>query len=569
MEAFVCPRCSHASSYDPRAGSAVCPQCGYSPPTEIRVPADLAGEPWRSARSPARDVQHSGERPQIRGPLLDELLSFWNGTHRPKEGYRWPTRREAYALFREYQHALGEDPSPEPGRHSRYVRAYKPEKKAILWFVAAYLHLRCGDLSRGAQQLHDLTRRYPDFPDPWIWLSATTDDPAKRIDYLESAVLLEAAHPLARDALAIAQGKVSSKKGRQGVEGEPPVRAINCPRCGGALQYEPGATAVVCQYCGTRFELDQSNVVDGDATLISDLKLQRRLQGRTWKEVQRLVRCQACGAQLTMTRYLAKQCVFCGSSTVLAEDGRGTFEQPDGFLPFNLDQQRAAAGIAGAQHSMYQRFRTWWAGQDEEITGMQAVYLPFWLFDGFVEVRATGMRWPDRRAKRGMSSLDGGSLTAVMGMLDQLDQDELRQKLMPDKELIMFDNLLCSAMDFPPPWLLKQILPFELAAVVPYEPRLLANWPAALYNRDVEAVVGEVYNEMLAEAVRRKKSLVFAQASDLAELRRMFQVTAVSYQLVLLPIWVAQAQRGHERRLVLVNGQSGRVTFSSILRSKD
>jgi hypothetical protein len=157
----------------------------------------------------------------------------------------------------------------------------------------------------------------------------------------------------------------------------------------------------------------------------------------------------------------------------------------------------------------------------------------------------------------------------VMGMLDQLDQDELRQKLMLDKELIMFDNLLCSAMDFPPPWLLKQILPFELTAVVPYEPRLLANWPAALYNRDVEAVVGEVYNEMLAEAVRRKKSLVFAQASDLAELRRMFQVTAVSYQLVLLPIWVAQAQRGHERRLVLVNGQSGRVTFSSILRSKD
>lgn len=568
MEPFTCPRCSHASSYDPRAGSAVCPECGYSPPTDIRVPAGLAGEPWPSARGPARGVKHSGERLQIQGPLLDELLSFWNGTHKPEGGYRWPTRSEAYALFGEYQHALGEDPSPEPGQHSRYVRAYQPEKKAILRFVAAYLQLRYGDRSEAARHLHQLTQLYPDFPDAWIWLSATTDDPGERIDYLENAVLLEAAHPLARDALAIAQGKVSSKKGRQGGEREPPARVINCPRCGGALHYEPGATAVACQYCGTRLELDQSNVVDGDATLIGDLRLQRRLQGHTWKEVRRLVRCQACGAQLTMARYLAKQCVFCGSTSVLTEDSQGTFEQPDGFLPFKLDRQRAAAAIAGAQQSTYQRLRTWWAGQDEEITGMQAVYLPFWLFDGFVEVRATETRGPALGAQRGVPSLDSGSLTVAMGILNRLNQDDVRQNPMPGKELILFDNLLCSAMDFPPPWLLKQILPFRLAAVVPYEPRLLANWPAALYHRDVEAGVREAYNEMLAKAVWRKKSLLLAQASDYAELRRTFQVTAVTYQLVLLPIWVALAQRGHERRLVLVNGQSGQVTFSSTLQSR-
>lgn len=199
---------------------------------------------------------------------------------------------------------------------------------------------------------------------------------------------------------------------------------------------------------------------------------------------------------------------------------------------------------------------------------MQAVYLPFWLFDGFVEVRGTETRGPALGAQRGVPSLDSGSLTVAMGILNRLNQDDVRQNPMPGKELILFDNLLCSAMDFPPPWLLKQILPFRLAAVVPYEPRLLANWPAALYHRDVEAGVREAYNEMLAKAVWRKKSLLLAQASDYAELRRTFQVTAVTYQLVLLPIWVALAQRGHERRLVLVNGQSGQVTFSSTLQSR-
>jgi hypothetical protein len=136
------------------------------------------------------------------------------------------------------------------------------------------------------------------------------------------------------------------------------------------------------------------------------------------------------------------------------------------------------------------------------------------------------------------------------------------------KQLMMFDNLVYSAMDFPPNWLLKQILPYRLGAVVPYEPRLLANLPAALYQRDVEVVVQQAYNLMLARAVWRKKSLMLAQASDYAELRRTFQVTTVTYQLILLPVWVALALREREYRLVLVNGQTGRVIFSSPLSKK-
>ena len=73
---------------------------------------------------------------------------------------------------------------------------------------------------------------------------------------------------------------------------------------------------------------------------------------------------------------------------------------------------------------------------------------------------------------------------------------------------------------------------------------------------------------MLAKAVWRKRSVMLAQASDYAELRRTFQVTTVTYQLILLPVWVALAMREREQRLVLANGQTGRVIFSSPLSSK-
>jgi hypothetical protein len=80
-------------------------------------------------------------------------------------------------------------------------------------------------------------------------------------------------------------------------------------------------------------------------------------------------------------------------------------------------------------------------------------------------------------------------------------------------------------------------------------------------------VVQEAYNTMLTKAVWRNRSLAIGQALSFSELRRTFQVTTVTYQLVLLPMWVGLARQVHEARLVLVNGQTGRVALSSPLRS--
>ncbi len=559
MEQFTCPQCGHGSTFDPLAGSATCPRCGYAPPKDRRIVAEPPRQPVVQRRDPDSGKQH-----RIRQPLLDELLAHWAGAHLPDLTFSLPTSKQAYDLFRQYQKALGEGVSSQAGSLTGYVRCYVPERKAILWFMAAYLLLRRGECAKAAQHFHDLTRLYPNFPDPWIWLSATTDDPAQRIDYLENAVILEPAHPLARDALAIAQGRVAPGKGGHGRKTKGQAIEADCPRCGGLLHYEPGASQIECQYCGHYLELRETSLIDDQARLIGDLQLKRRLQGFVWTAARRVVQCPACGAALTMTLFLAKQCVFCGSTTVLIQDSGQTLERPDGLLPFKLDEREAVVAIEKAQGSASGRLRAWWTGQEPETQGAQAVYLPFWAFDGFVEVRKP----PTSGSEPGRDQMLFGSFADGMWMLRQVDRPTSHGGPTLGKELLMFDNLIFSAMDFPPAWLLKEILPFELAALVPYEPRLLADWPAALYQRDVEAVAKEAYNLMLTKAVWRKKSVAFASAVELAELRRAFQVTTVTYQLVLLPVWAALVQREQELRLVLVNGQSGQVAVSSPLQRK-
>jgi DNA-directed RNA polymerase subunit RPC12/RpoP len=505
---------------------------------------------------------------------LDELLSHWDGTHRPDPGVQIGTKGEAQATFRDYRRALGEDLKRMPGLGGRYVRSHQPEKKAVLWFVAAYLMLRKGERARAARHLHDLTRLYPNFPDPWVWLTATTDDPAQRIDYLENAVVLEPAHPLARDALSIAQGRVSPQQARQDRQEKEQIEVSKCPKCGGGLHYEPGATAVACQYCGHRLQLRESNLINQEARLVGDLQLQRRLQGHTWREVRRVVHCQACGADLTMAGYLAKQCVFCGSTSVLARDSQQRLEQPDGFLPFKLNKGQAEAVIERAQRSTAQRLKTWWTGQKPVIQDLQAVYLPFWVFDGFVEVRRRSISDQPYPGVGLGGSLMGADWTRMRSLSDNVPTSGRAGRLPPGeetalgKETMMFDNLVFAAMEFPPAWLLKKVLPYRLGALVPYRSQLLANWPAAIYQRDVEVVAREAHNSMLTSAVWRKRSVLAANAAELGQLRRMFQVTTVTYQLVLLPVWAALAQRDREQRLVLVNGQTGQVAFSSELKAR-
>ena len=233
-----------------------------------------------------------------------------------------------------------------------------------------------------------------------------------------------------------------------------------------------------------------------------------------------------------MTHHLARQCVFCGSSSVLVEDNRQELIRPDGFLPFKIDQDKAARAVHRALRSNGWRNH---AGMKPERP--QGIYLPFWVFDGFVEARyqpetLEGVLAPSRRPE-------------------------------PYRRLLMFDNLLHSAMErsFAP--LLESILPYRLGKMVPYDAHLLADWAAALYRRDVERVVEKARDAMLRAAIRRTRRLS-PEALKSWNAKRSFQITSVTYQLVLLPVWtVAVGPRGR-RALVLVNGQTGEAAVGMI-----
>ena len=472
-------------------------------------------------------------------PFLDELLAHWSGTHEPDVDFLLHSSEEAVAFFHDYQRALGEDPEMKVGhRVAGFIRNYHPLREEIVLFVRAYQHLRRGDRATATRGFQGLARTCPQFAEPWIWLSATADAPGRRSDCLTRAIGREPAHPLALDAQAVIQGEASLSEPQRDV-GESAATIVRCPRCGGSLRHELGTEEITCQYCSYR-----AGIRDGDwheaeePPLVTTLRLQRRMQGPDWSEVAQTLHCQACGAELGMALHLAGQCAYCGSTNVLMEEDVRTLLQPDSLLPFVIDERQVSDALREAVRAGSGVFR---GRRSLKIRSLRGVYVPFWVFDGTVEAR-----WVETSAS--------GELYSA--------QDRR----------IKYHDLAFPGVDVPPPSLLDQVGPFRLRKLVSYEARLLADWPAQLYTLDVEVVVEDAYDTMLLLSRRRaglpaKVEVSWEDKAPPAETRRTFQVSGVTYQLALLPVWVALLEVRKGRSLALVNGQTGKVAMGPTLRA--
>jgi DNA-directed RNA polymerase subunit RPC12/RpoP len=496
MQPFICPQCGHQSGFDPWVESARCPECGFSPPAD----------------GPRHNYIQWAQRVAYQA-FLDELSSHWQGSHTPEPAFALDTPQDAEEFLRKYHRLVGlEAPN------------YRPNREEMLVFAESYALLRRGERAEAAEGFGALVLTSPLFVEPWIWLTATTDDPVARRKYLENATRLDSAHALARDALVLLQNQeVLSSGGRRQAE---EIAAAKCPQCGGTLQYEPGAAEVECTYCGHLLKLWERNLVDEAATPLHHLRLRRRYEGHTWAAGQRIVRCLTCGAELVMTEHLAGLCSFCGSANVLLADNERVLEQPDSFLPFQVERQQAERAVHQVQRSILRRFLAWWAEEEWQLRELQGVYLPFWVFDGIVETY---------QIYKGMATQQKESLT--------WDTHE---------------NLLFPGVSVPPRSVLVGVYPFELSVLTPYEPRLLANWPARLYNRDVELVAEEARQDMLDRTrhLAPRRGILDKQQVDC-------QVIGLTYQLVLLPVWLALLESQEQRCLVVVSGQTGKAAMSS------
>jgi DNA-directed RNA polymerase subunit RPC12/RpoP len=366
----------------------------------------------------------------------------------------------------------------------------------------------------------------------WRYLADLSDDQAEKRSYFEKILAVDPADGTAQRDLAILNGVLDPddivdperpivvSEARRAAEG---ARFV-CSRCGSnRLYFAPNGRFLECEHC------HHTQPVEGSPRG-PDVQ-ERQFVATMWTPRGRHVpkatpsfTCHTCGACFVVAAgELSFACPYCGSTYAMDRVDSRDLLEPEAIVPFALAGRDAA-----------ERLETWGRdhGIDQISTPARGVFIPVWVLNFIGEIGWTGTAHdetigpdvPERTS--GTHTIIGRNVRvpgveSVSGPLDVLVDD------------------------------------FDLSGLRPYDPRLLAAWPAAAYEVSLEDAALLARSRAIAalrpEVLEKIGSGVHDVAMDFS------RMAADSFTLALMPIWIAEGTRGDSRVTALVNGQSGTV----------
>lgn len=180
-----------------------------------------------------------------------------------------------------------------------------------------------------------------------------------------------------------------------------------CPSCNASINYNPKNKNWVCEYCGSKFTLEQleANEKNFETTSVKDSKeLKENNKEQKEKdsnnenvEMDEYI-CQDCGAKIVADKNTAATfCVYCKNTAILKSRLTDKFS-PSQIIPFSKTKEDAIEAfkkVGKGKILMPKEFSD--PKNIEELTG---VYIPFWLYsckaDGHISGKGTKvMMWSD------------------------------------------------------------------------------------------------------------------------------------------------------------------------------
>ena len=312
------------------------------------------------------------------------------------------------------------------------------------------------------------------------------------------------------------------------------VVAFSCPNCGGAQAYSVRDGGLTCTYCGY-YEPPEKEVVGKRAESFEFTveTMQRAAHG--WGRERKDLVCQNCGARTTIgPEALTHTCPFCGSNNVIQRAAPQDVLRPRFVAPFAVD----AVGCQGI-------LRQWLGGnwlapgdlrklaRRQQLT---AIYLPFWTFDATAQAS-----W---RAKVRKKRKRGGKTQHYW----RWESGQVQRG---------FDDLLAPGATHVSAKLLKDIAPFELEALAPYEPGYLAGLSAQAAEVPLDRAWESARRRMREQV--RKDCRAQASSSRIRNFGMDLAYEDENWRYILLPVYLAAYSYMGKTHQVLINGQTGKI----------
>lgn len=321
-----------------------------------------------------------------------------------------------------------------------------------------------------------------------------------------------------------------------------------CPACGADLRFAPGTDRLVCAHCGHEEPISapRGGLVEHDLRAA-----ERGDLGAGEMEETRTARCESCGAEVEFAPGVhAETCPFCASPLV-TDTGAHRHIKPQAQLPFLITEDAARAALRKWLG------RLWFAPSDlkkfaSAERAMDGIYVPYWTYDAETRTAYAGKRGTVHHRQRRVPVISDGKRR-----MKTVTTADVRWTPVRGRVARNFDDVLVPGSRSLPRRFVDGIAPWDLSALMRYDPRYLAGFRAEAYGIEVQdgySAAREIMNGVITQDVRRDIG------GDRQQVDRLdTEVGRLTFKHVLLPVWMAAYRyRGQSYRFA-VNGRTGAV----------
>ncbi len=327
-----------------------------------------------------------------------------------------------------------------------------------------------------------------------------------------------------------------------------------CPSCNASINYNPKEKNWVCEYCGSKFTLEQleANEENFEKTSVKDSKELKKEKEKDKKENKEKATekeepkedldeyiCQDCGAQIVADKNTAATfCVYCKNTAILKSRLADKFA-PSKIIPFaktKEDAINAFKSVGKGKFLMPKEF-----SDPKNIKELTGVYIPFWLYSCKLKGHVSG---------KGTKVTTWSTYDYIYTKTDTyyVERDGTYEfENIPQDGSVRFNDAIMNSIE-----------PFNYDDLVKFSYSYLSGFLAEKY--DVEK------NEAKKITIERAEKSTYSDLQNKATGYNSFipekkecNIEEEQIDYVLLPVWMVNIKYNDKMHTFAMNGQTGKM----------
>lgn len=319
-----------------------------------------------------------------------------------------------------------------------------------------------------------------------------------------------------------------------------------CPSCGAKITFHPKEQKWVCDYCGSKFTLEEMQKYQNAS---SESVNQKKAPKKDVKvEEADVYRCKSCGAEIVAdSNTTATFCVYCGNTAILKERIQNS-RVPDLIIPFQKvkdDAVKAFEGVVKHKPLVPKAFK-----RKENINKIMGIYIPFWAYDFDVSGTAT------------FNAKDVHSWSDTTFHYTKTDT------FMTEVEGHMhYDKVLADGSSRFPDALMDSLEPFQYKDLIPYNHAFLSGFLAEKFDVLEDTAIERAKERTMNTSVSLLQEEVRHQTSMLAS--NNLTVNKADSDYIMLPVFMVNIKYRDKMYTFAMNGQTGKIVGDLPLGRKE